>query len=117
MEAREREHPIMLKAIRTLTLTSALLSTSFLLPSHSFAQLQNQSQVIQIENQLSEDTLVAEVTKPSVVRVVIGCAAQVHFNGKTYTTEIDGHGSGFFVSPNGYIVTNAHVVDLIEKPE
>jgi len=108
----------MLKAIRTLTVTSALLSSSLLLPSHSFAQqLQNQSQVIQIENQLSEDTLVAEVTKPSVVRVLVGCAAQVNFNGKTYTAEIDGHGSGFFVNPNGYIVTNAHVVDLIEKPE
>lgn len=111
---------IMLRAIRTFTFTSALLSTSFLLPSYSFAQQpQNQeSQVTQqIANKLSEDTLIAEVTKPTVVRILIGCTAQVNFNGKSYAAEINGHGSGFFVNPNGFIVTNAHVVDMIEKPE
>lgn len=108
----------MLRAIRTLTFTSALLSTSFLLPSYSFAQSQSpESQVIQIANKLSEDTLVAEVTKPTVVRVRIGCSAQVSFNGKNYAAEINGHGSGFFVNPNGSIVTNAHVVNMIQKPE
>jgi serine protease Do len=58
--------------------------------------------------------LVAEDVKPSVVRVVVGCKAQVYspINGKIYDLEtITGHGSGFFVNPNGYIATNTHVIE------
>ncbi len=115
----------MLKTIRALTLTSFVLSTPLLISSSVFAEQSRnmQPQVSTITstkepmrlNQLPQDTLIAEATKPAVVRVVIGCKAQVKFNGKTYTPEIDGHGSGFFVNPNGYIVTNAHVVELVEE--
>lgn len=67
----------MLRAIRTLTFASALLSTSFLLPSYSFAQqLQNKSGSIQIANQMSEDTLVVKVTKPENCRLRRKCKSQ-----------------------------------------
>jgi S1-C subfamily serine protease len=121
----------MLKIIRAMTLTTFVLSTPLLLSSSVFAQ-QKQNIQNQVSTQISttsttstkepmrpnllpQDTLIAEATKPAVVRVVIGCKAQIKFNGKNYTPEIDGHGSGFFVNPNGYIVTNAHVVDLVQE--
>ncbi|RUT04079.1 hypothetical protein DSM106972_049930 [Dulcicalothrix desertica PCC 7102] len=50
-----------------------------------------------------------------MVRVVIGCSVKAYLpkNGKVYSLkEMIGHGSGFFVNSNGYIVTNAHVTNL-----
>ncbi|GJD19153.1 hypothetical protein RIVM261_041090 [Rivularia sp. IAM M-261] len=115
----------MLKKISALALTSVVLSSSFLIP-HSVSASEKQDTQPQAltkakesmpVKQLSQDTLNAELVKPAIVRVVIGCKAQVQFNGKTYTPEMDGHGSGFFINPNGYIVTNAHVVDMVENTE
>lgn len=68
----------------------------------------------QQSGKLSPANLIAEEVKPSVVRVVVGCKAKVYspINGKVYELErITGHGSGFFVNPNGYIITNNHVVE------
>jgi serine protease Do len=112
----------MLNKISALVFTSVVLSSPFLISPDAFAseKQSTQSQALTKAKesmpvkQLSEDTLNAELVKPAIVRVVIGCKAQVQFNAKTYTPEIDGHGSGFFVNPNGYIVTNAHVVDMVE---
>src|SRR5678816_4139254 len=57
----------------------------------------------------------AMYSKPAVVRIVDGAAGQVLFQppgyeGQTYNVSAISLGSGFFISSNGYIATNAHVV-------
>ncbi|HKV39737.1 MAG TPA: FHA domain-containing protein [Blastocatellia bacterium] len=57
--------------------------------------------------------------KPSVVRVLDGVVAKILFtgNGKTYTVVYGGSGSGSFISSDGYIMTNAHVVAATQLSE
>jgi S1-C subfamily serine protease len=54
----------------------------------------------------------AELAKPSVVRVENGCYGIVRSTQtkKVYTAIAGGFGSGYFVTANGHLVTNAHVV-------
>lgn len=60
--------------------------------------------------EISKGQKLAMFTKPSVVRVLDGYRAKIYYtrNTKTYTVTCGGSGSGFFISPEGYIVTNAH---------
>lgn len=59
----------------------------------------------------------AMFSKPSVVRIIDGVAGSFYYappkwrSGKTYSVSSVGLGSGFFINPNGYIATNAHVVN------
>jgi hypothetical protein len=62
------------------------------------------------------------LSKPAVVRIVDGAAGQILFqppgySGQVYNVSAIALGSGFFISPNGYIATNAHVVSMTKDGE
>lgn len=64
----------------------------------------------------------AMYSKPAVVRIVDGAAGQIFFQppgyqGQTYNVSAISLGSGFFISSNGYIATNAHVVSSTHDGE
>lgn len=91
-----------------LTLFSALLGQLPFLSSNS--------------QQPSVEERLALLAKPSVVQIIAGCS------GTYYTPpefgQVDVHpfslvatGTGFFVDSNGYILTNAHVVDASQGGE
>ena len=69
--------------------------------------------------QVSEGQRLAMYAKPSVVRILDGYVGKVFWpkNGKTYSVQYVGSGSGSFISSNGYIATNAHVTDLTHQGE
>jgi S1-C subfamily serine protease len=48
--------------------------------------------------------------KPSVVRVVAGCSGKYSYGSIEYSFAVGEVGSGFFINPNGYIATNAHLL-------
>lgn len=64
----------------------------------------------------------AMYSKPAVVRIVDGAMGQIFFQppgyqGQSYSVSAISLGSGFFISSNGYIATNAHVVSTTHDGE
>jgi serine protease Do len=59
----------------------------------------------------------AMYAKPSVVRIYAVWEAVFKIEDLTFPEFIGGTGSGFFISADGYIATNAHVVDVIHDGE
>lgn len=54
-------------------------------------------------------------SKPAVVRIYCGYVGQWSWDGKLWRTQSVASGSGFFFNPNGYLLTNAHVVSGIRE--
>lgn len=58
----------------------------------------------------SDEEKLAKLTKPAVVRIAAYYWALWSVGGVQIFTAVGGHGSGAFISSDGYITTNAHVV-------
>ena len=71
---------------------------------------------------VSDGERLAMYSKPAVVRIIDGAAAQIRlelpgYQPETFNTSLIASGSGFFISSNGYIATNAHVVSTTREGE
>jgi len=70
---------------------------------------------------VSDGERLAMYSKPAVVRIIDGAAGtillQTDGGSRTYNVSSIALGSGFFISPNGYIATNAHVVSTTHDGE
>ena len=92
--------------------TGALFIVATLLPT----------QRAYVVHAVTDGERLAMYSKPSVVRIVDGAAGQIvlQLPGdqiRTYNVSAIGLGSGFFISSNGYIATNAHVVSSTKEGE
>ena len=92
--------------------TGAFFVLATLLPTHrSF-----------VVHAVSDGERLAMYSKPAVVRIVDGASGRIFFQppgyqGQAFDVSAIALGSGFFLSPNGYIATNAHVVSFTHDGE
>src|SRR5215211_1979536 len=71
---------------------------------------------------VSDGERLATYSKPAVVRIIDGAAGKIWFQppgyqGQSFDVSMIALGSGFFISSNGYIATNAHVVSTTKEGE
>lgn len=71
---------------------------------------------------VSDGERLAMYSKPAVVRIFDGALGQILFappgiSPQVYNVQAISSGSGFFISSNGYIATNAHVVSMTKDGE
>ena len=90
---------------------ATIAARNFNSTSQSNSKLGQTSSAVSEQKKLS----ISDLAEPAVVQVSSGCTAQIPFNyqGRTkiYKVSTGGSGSGFFINSDGYIVTNAHVVE------
>lgn len=66
--------------------------------------------------ELTREQMTAYRTRPAVVLIYSGINMKISLNnGQQFNYPYYGSGSGFFINPNGYLVTNGHVVDIYNK--
>lgn len=75
-----------------------------------------------IVSAVTDGERLAMYSKPAVVRIVDGVSGVIVFSPpgyqpQTYNVSAIALGSGFFISSNGYIATNAHVVSITKEGE
>src|SRR5262249_21499174 len=75
-----------------------------------------------VAHAVSEGERLAMFSKPAVVRIIDGAAGQFRldlpgYQPQTYNVSLIASGSGFFISSNGYIATNAHAVSTTRDGE
>ena len=75
-----------------------------------------------IVSAVNDGERLAMYSKPAVVRIVDGAQGVIVFSPpgyqpQTYNVQAIALGSGFFISSNGYIATNAHVVSITKEGE
>ncbi|MDF5725928.1 MAG: serine protease [Rhizonema sp. PD37] len=107
------------------TIVSSLVAPCFASPadtqfSNKYGGVQTQQkQISQATEQAKSNKLgkLAKSTQPAVLRIIAGCTAKIYWsdNKKTYEVTAGGSGSGYFVTADGYIVTNAHVTQLYQN--
>src|ERR1041385_8711172 len=71
---------------------------------------------------VSDGERLAMYSKPAVVRIIDGAVGKIWFQppgyqGQSFDLSSIALGSGFFISSNGYIATNAHVVSTTHDGE
>ncbi|HEU4835182.1 MAG TPA: trypsin-like peptidase domain-containing protein [Pyrinomonadaceae bacterium] len=71
---------------------------------------------------VSDGERLAMYSKPAVVRIFDGAIGKIWFQppgyqGQAFDVSVIALGSGFFISSNGYIATNAHVVSMTKDGE
>ncbi len=64
---------------------------------------------------LTEEQMTAYRTRPAVVMIYSGMSITAEIGGQQHQLPNYGSGSGFFINPEGYLVTNGHVVDIFVK--
>jgi S1-C subfamily serine protease len=75
-----------------------------------------------IVSAVTDGERLAMYSKPAVVRIIDGAQGQIvlqlpGYQPQTYNVSAIALGSGFFISSNGYIATNAHVVSTTKDGE
>lgn len=63
------------------------------------------------EQSITPGQQLAMLSKPAVVRVFSGCSASYSYGDYAGTVEYLTSGTAFIIDPNGYVVTNSHVVN------